>query len=63
MNVLTAYIENEIEKRFDICVTCFISKKKKHVHFCFNRLLVPYPYFRDMIDLIKDRWKERKYFS
>ena len=63
MNVkIYFYIEDEIEKKFNINVTCFILKKKKHVHFCFTRPLVSYPYFHDIIGLIKDRWEERKCF-
>ena len=27
MNIFVAYIEDEIEKRFNTAVTCFISKK------------------------------------
>ena len=35
MNVFIAYTEDELWKKFNISVTCFISKEKKHVHFCF----------------------------
>lgn len=43
-------------------VDVFVSKKKKLAHFGFYKPLISYPFFHDTINLVADRWKERKNF-
>ena len=43
-------------------VDVFVSKKKKLAHFGLYKPLISYPFFHGIINLVADRWKERKIF-
>ena len=62
MNVFCSSIEEEIQKKFSTTANCFLSKETKLVHLCFERPLISYSSFQDIIELIALRWEERKFF-
>ena len=62
MNTFCAYIQDEIKKHFKIEVDVFVSKKKMLVHFSFEKPLLAYPFFQDVIELVSLRWNKRKLF-
>ena len=62
MNISCTYIQDEIKKHFKIEVDVFASKKKKLVHFPFEKPLLKYPFFQDVIELVSFRWNKRMLF-
>ena len=52
------YVEDEIKKHFKIDINVSISKKKL-IHFSFEKPLVSYSFFQDIIELVSLRWEER----
>ena len=62
MNIFCSNIKEVIFKKFRVEVDVFISKKKMLVYFAFDKPLVSYPFFHDIINLVFSCWREQKKF-
>ena len=62
MNIFCRCLSESIFKRFNIEADVFVSKRKKLVHIAFERALISYYFFDELINFIEHYWHERKYF-
>ena len=62
MNIFYKCLSEPVFKRFNIEADVFVSKKKKLVHIAFERPLISYYFFDELINFIEHYWHEHKYF-
>ena len=62
MNIFCKSLSESIFKRFNIEADVFASKKKKLGHIAFERSLISYYFFDEIINFTEHYWHEHKYF-
>ena len=63
MNIFCKCLSESIFKMFDIEADVFVLKEKKIVHIAFERPLISYYFFDELINFIEHYWHEDKHFS
>ena len=52
MKTFCRYLKDQIQNELHINVDVFISRKKKHVHFTFERSLMSYLFYDELITFV-----------
>ena len=62
-NFFCQCFSDSIFRKFSIEVEVFVSKKNKIVYIAFEKALMPYSFFDEIISFIEQYWSRRKLFS
>ena len=62
MKAFCCYIKDKIQNEFQINVNVFVSRRMKHVPFAFERLLMSYPFYDELIKLVYEKWDQIRNF-
>ena len=65
MNVFCHCLASSIFKKFKVEAEVLVLKtkqKKKIVHVAFEKALISYYFFDELINFVEQYWEERKYF-